>query len=224
MSQLLAAKNLYKTYGVGQSKCDALKNVSLDVHEGEFLVIRGASGSGKSTLIHLLAAMIEPTNGDVFYCGKSLTEMSKKEQASYRGKEVGFLFQDGYLIDYFNILQNTCLPGYPYTNKKKLEERARELLEQLGLGEKLKNLPGELSGGQRQRAALARSCINSPKVLFLDEPTGSLDSESGSVVMDLISDMNKKGQTIVMVTHDDRAASFAQRTITINDGLLNVEV
>ena len=223
MATIISTKELCREYRSGENVCMATNQVHLSIEKGQFLSIMGPSGSGKSTLLQLLANMQEPTSGSISYQERDITQMSEKEKAAYRGKEIGFVFQEHNLLEDFNVLQNIALPGYLYAKRSEVEQKARRWLAALHMEEQEKKNPAELSGGQRQRVAIARALINEPKVLFLDEPTGSLDKASGEQVLDLLEKLNKMGQTIVMVTHDEAAARRANRIIYIRDGKVDVD-
>lgn len=215
---ILSAKKLYKEYRTGESTCIAVNHIDLDIEQGDFVSIVGASGSGKSSLIHLLAGLDDATSGDVYYKGTSVFEMNDKQRADYRGKEIGFVFQEGNLLGDLSVLKNIALPGYLYRKQKEVDEKALQWLGYMGLEEHKKKFPDELSGGQKQRVAIARALINEPKIIFLDEPTGSLDATAGENILRLLIKLNEKGQSIVMVTHDIGAAARGNKVIMIKDG------
>ncbi len=215
---LLSAKDLYKEYKSGEGICIAVNHVDFHIEEGDFITIVGASGSGKSTLLYLLSGMVDMTSGEVSYLGKNFSVMPDKQKAEYRGKNIGFVFQEGNLLYDLTVLKNVALPGYLYGNRKVVEQSAAEWLDELGLMDQKKKYPNELSGGQKQRTAIARALINHPKILFLDEPTGSLDAANGEALLNLLVRLNKKGQSIVMVTHDMGAAARGSKVIMIQDG------
>ncbi len=217
---LLSAKDLYKEYKSGEGICVAVNYVDFHIEEGDFITIVGASGSGKSTLLYLLSGMADMTSGEVSFLGKNLSQMSDKQKAEYRGKNIGFVFQEGNLLDDLTVLKNVALPGYLYGNRMPVEQSAAEWLDELGLTDQKKKYPNELSGGQKQRAAIARALINHPKILFLDEPTGSLDASNGEALLNLLVRLNQKGQSIVMVTHDIGAAARGSKVVMIQDGAI----
>lgn len=218
MNTLLSTKKLYKEYSNKGATCIAANYIDLQIEKGEFLTITGASGSGKSTLLLLLAGMTECTSGQVLYKNMDVMKFTDKQRAVYHGKETGFVFQDDYLLEELTILQNVALPGYLFQKKKIVDSRAEKWMQYLGIGEQKDKYPNQLSGGQRQRAAIARAVINNPKILFLDEPTGSLDQQSGRAVLKLLEKFHLAGQTIIMVTHDREAAGRGSRTIQVQDG------
>ena len=222
----LEARELVKEYGKGREKLRVLRGLSMWVNRGELLLIVGASGAGKSTLLHCLGLLDPPTTGQVFYKGQDLYKLGAWAQARHRNQLVGFVFQFFHLLPDFNALENVMMPsivgGYKskeLKNKKKARERAVELLDRIGLGDRIKHRPNELSGGERQRVAIARAMMNEPEVLFMDEPTGNLDTATGSQIIDLIWELNETlGQTIVMVTHDPDIARKKARILRIRDG------
>lgn len=215
---LLRAECLCKAYQSGSICCTAVDHASLQIERGDFISIIGPSGSGKSSLLYLLAGIRKPDSGQLFLEGKSILDMTEKERAGYRGRTVGFVCQDGSLIDELTILCNVSLPGYLYESKRAVDRRSIKWLQYLGLEEHKDKFPKELSGGQRQKAAIARALINRPKLLFLDEPTGSQDIASGGQILELLRQMNQKGQSIAMVTHDIGAAARGNKIFLIRDG------
>ena len=222
---ILKAKGLGKSYRMGATKVEVLKGLDLAVRKGEFVAIIGASGSGKSTLLHILGALDKPDEGIVSFEGRSLSRQSGRELNKFRNKMVGFVFQFYHLLDELSVLENASLPAMASRSvlgwlgcRGRAKRRAVELLVQLGLGERIKHKPYQLSGGERQRVAIARALMNEPKLLLADEPTGNLDSATGNGILDVLEKLNKAGQTIVMVTHDDRIAQRAGRIITLADG------
>ena len=228
MSDFLAARDLVKEYVQGDEKLRVLRGVSLNVREGEFLVIVGASGAGKSTLLHLLGLLDSPTAGEVLFEGKSLTRLSGLQQARLRNTLFGFVFQFFHLLPDFNALENVMMPAFVRfrtlewaRRRREMRARAADLLSRVGLKERLRHRPNQLSGGERQRVALCRALINQPRVLLLDEPTGNLDRKTGEQIHRLIHEINRaERQTVVMVTHDETAAQAAGRLIRIRDGEL----
>ena len=204
---------------MGDEEFYALKNVSLNINKGEFVAIIGPSGSGKSTLMHVIGLLDKPTSGEVFLEGSEVHNLSEVAQAELRNKHIGFIFQIFNLLPRTSALENTEMPLiYSGVARKEREEKAIEALKVVGLGEKLYNKPSQLSGGQQQRVAIARALINNPSLILADEPTGNLDSKSGEEILSLLTDLNKKGNTIVVVTHDLDIARRARRIITIKDG------
>ncbi len=218
---LLEVKNLKKIYSTrfGGNKVEALKNVNFTVEEGEFVAIMGESGSGKTTLLNILAALDSATAGSVLLDGKDFSKLKEAEVATFRRDNLGFVFQEFNLLDTFTLEDNICLPlvlaGKSYGE---MQELLRPLAEKLGIASILKKYPYEVSGGQKQRAAAARALITAPKLLLADEPTGALDSRSTDELLSLFAQVNREGQTIVMVTHSVKAASHATRVLFIRDG------
>ena len=222
---ILEADSLYKSYRMGAAEVRVLKGVELAVKKGEFVAIVGASGSGKSTLLHILGALDKPDKGVVKFEGRDLSRHSGSELNRFRNKMVGFVFQFYHLLDELSVLENVFLPvmtgksviGW-FACRRWAKRRARELLEQLGLSDRAKHKPYQLSGGERQRVAIGRALMNEPRLLLTDEPTGNLDSATGNGILDVLEKLNSLGQTIVMVTHDERIAQRAGRIVTLVDG------
>jgi len=222
---ILKAEVVYKSYRMGAAKVRVLKGVDLAVKKGEFLAIVGASGSGKSTLLHILGALDKPDKGVVRFEGRNLSRAGEGELNRFRNKMVGFVFQFYHLLDELNVLENVFLPAMAGTGvvgwlsrRRSAKSRARELLKQLGLSERAKHKPYQLSGGERQRVAIGRALMNEPRLLLVDEPTGNLDSETGNGILEVFEKLNRAGETIVMVTHDEGIAHRAGRIITLADG------
>ncbi|WP_214629019.1 ABC transporter ATP-binding protein [Paenibacillus agaridevorans] len=216
---IIAARNLCKTYSAGNEQYHAVRNVDLDIREGEFTVIMGNSGSGKSSLLYLLSGLDNVTAGEVYFRDRRIDQFGERELSDFRAKNIGYIYQSINLVPDLTIWDNVTLPGYIAGQKKEtIATRARELAHTMGIEGQLGRLPSQTSGGQQQRAAIARALINSPDVIFADEPTGSLNYDQGVAVLDLLSGMNKDGQTVVMVTHDIKAACRADRLIYIRDG------
>jgi lipoprotein-releasing system ATP-binding protein len=222
---ILTAEEIHKTYRMGATKVKVLKGVDLSVKKGEFVAIIGASGSGKSTLLHILGALDRPDKGVVRFENQDLSRLGSWELNKFRNKMVGFVFQFYHLLDELNVLENVYLPAMAsksilgwFGSRKWAKNRARELLGQLGLSERAGHKPYQLSGGERQRVAIGRALMNEPKLLLADEPTGNLDSATGNGILEVLEKLNDEGQTIVMVTHDDRIARKAARTVTLADG------
>ncbi len=216
---MIKAKNVWKIYGRGEAKTIALKNVNVEIKEGEFVMIMGPSGCGKSTLLNILGLLDIPTKGEVYYKGRKTSSMSENERAVFRRKISGFIFQQFHLIKTLTALENVELPMM-LDEKDKIyrKKRAKKLLEMVGLGDRLNHYPHQLSGGQQQRVAIARALANNPKIIFADEPTGNLDSKSGLIVMNILKELNEKGITIVMVTHDQELTKYASKIIKLKDG------
>lgn len=219
--KILEVHSLRKVYTTrfGANKVEALKNVSFSVDEGEYVAIMGESGSGKTTLLNILAALDKPTNGTICLAGQDLSQIKESKIAAFRRDNLGFVFQDFNLLDTFSLKDNIFLPlvlaGKHYTE---MEELIKPISQQLGITDLLKKFPYEVSGGQKQRAAVARAIITNPKLILADEPTGALDSKATDELLRLFSEINRNGQTILMVTHSVKAASHASRVLFIKDG------
>lgn len=216
-------KYVSKTYRVGKQTLPVLKNISLTINRGEVVAITGASGSGKSTLLHIIGGLDRPTTGEVIVDGLNIAKLSDRKLSNFRNRTLGFVFQSFYLQPFLNLWQNIALAAAPRRTRWSVAaKRAKELANEMGLGEYLKHKPRELSGGQIQRAAIARALMNEPRVILADEPTGNLDSaNSQSVIALLKSIRDKTGATVVIITHDDGIASQADRTLTLRDGVLH---
>ncbi|NIA17384.1 MAG: ATP-binding cassette domain-containing protein [Planctomycetes bacterium] len=222
---ILTCENIVKSYRMGMTNLEVLKGVNLDIERGQFLAIIGASGSGKSTLLHILGALDRPDKGSVCFEGDDLAKMSAGRLNRLRNKKIGFVFQFYHLLDELDVMENVVLPAMVASSTfgwlktaGSVKIRATELLETLGIAGRLKHKPYQLSGGERQRVAIARAMINSPAVLLADEPTGNLDSKTGSGILDVFEKLHQAGQTIVMVTHDKRIAQRADGIIELVDG------
>ncbi len=216
--EVLRTEDLTREYGFGDNKVVALNHVSFSVEEGEFVTILGPSGSGKSTLLHLLGGVDKPTSGKVYIGGQSIYEMKERELTAFRRREIGQIYQFYNLIPVLNVEENICLPmllDHRQAERKDLDE----LLELLGLTERVNHLPSELSGGQQQRVAIGRALISKPKLILADEPTGNLDQKNSREIIKLFRELNEKyGQTILLITHDEKIAEHAERILVIEDG------
>jgi len=216
---IIQAKNLSKTYNTGNEQYHAIRNLDLEIHEGDFTVIMGNSGSGKSTLLYLLSGLDNVTTGEVYFRDQRIDQYDEKELSNFRTRKIGYIYQSINLVPDLSILDNVSLPGYIAGNKKnKVKAKANELIQAMGIEGQYNRLPSQTSGGQQQRAAIARALINSPEIIFADEPTGSLNYDHGKAVLDILTKMNRQGQSVVMVTHDIKAACRADRLIFIRDG------
>lgn len=198
----------------------ALQNVTLSVEKGEWISILGPSGSGKTTLLNVIAGLLPLTSGSIQVDGDDLSEYGQDELQEYRREKIGFIFQDYRLFDQFTVLENTMLPQWPYQPKKLIREKSEAVLERLGMGHRLHALPQELSGGEKQRAAIARAILHDPQILLCDEPTGNLDEGNRRNILQILKGLNDNGMTILFVTHDQEAAAYGSRTLTIRDGKL----
>lgn len=216
--EVLRTEDLTREYGFGDNKVVALNHVSFSVEEGEFVTILGPSGSGKSTLLHLLGGVDKPTFGKVYIGGQSIYEMKERELTAFRRREIGQIYQFYNLIPVLNVEENICLPmllDHRQAERKDLDE----LLDLLGLTERVNHLPSELSGGQQQRVAIGRALISKPKLILADEPTGNLDQKNSREIIKLFRELNEKyGQTILLITHDEKIAEHAERILVIEDG------
>ena len=217
--EIISLQKIYKYYQIGTEIVKALRNINLSIFKNEYVAIMGPSGSGKSTLMNLLGCLDTPTSGQYFLNNKDVSRMSDNELAKVRNKEIGFVFQTFNLMPRYNALDNVILPLI-YSGKKKNEriERGIEVLNNVGLSDRIKHKPNELSGGQRQRVAIARAMVNNPSIILADEPTGNLDSKTSIEIMHLLDEIHKKGNTIILVTHEEEIAKFANRIIKLKDG------
>ncbi len=220
--ELIKLKNLWRTYYLGENRLDVLKDINLKINKGDFVSIIGPSGSGKSTLMNQIGLLDTPSKGEIFIDGKEISSFDPSELATLRGKKIGFIFQQFNLIPTLTALENVTLPAiFQNTTKEKRVSRAKKLLTDLGLGERLDHKPNELSGGQQQRVAIARALINDPEIILADEPTGNLDSKSGKQIMELLTNFNKKEKkTIILITHDIHLVKYSDKKITIKDGVI----
>jgi putative ABC transport system ATP-binding protein len=220
---MLQLTNVSKIYHVGDESIPALKNINLEIDDGEFVAIEGPSGSGKSTLLHLIGGLDTPTSGEIKVNRKIINGLKDRELSKYRNREIGFVFQDFQLQPGLNVLENVEVPLMFATGRKRreatIEKKSRELLKNVGLEDRLAHRPTEISGGQKQRAAIARALVNKPKILLADEPTGNLDSVTGRAIIGLLRHLHAKEKTtMVIVTHDRDIAKYADRMIHIRDG------
>ncbi|MFJ5770077.1 ABC transporter ATP-binding protein [Psychrobacillus sp. NPDC093180] len=220
--KLLQVKEVHKTFGEGQGETVALKGVSFDVLPGEFLGIMGASGSGKTTLLNTIATMLKPTAGQILLEGKNISSFKGAQLASYRGRKIGYLYQEFELIDNLTARENIILPlSIHGVNPKEQEEQLQSLMKQFDIENILHKFPAQLSGGQKQRVAAARALISNPSIVLADEPTGALDTKNAKILMDkLYANNQEEGSTILMVTHDANAASYCSRILFIQDGMI----
>jgi putative ABC transport system ATP-binding protein len=216
---MISMKKIAKTYEMGEAMVHALKEINLEVEAGEFISIVGPSGSGKSTLMNLIGCLDRPSEGEYHLDGEKVSELNDDELAHIRNKKIGFVFQTFNLLPRTNCLHNVELPLlYSNVARKEREKKALDLLRRVGLGERVYHNPNELSGGERQRVAIARALVNDPAIVLADEPTGNLDSKTGSEIMAIFTELNKEGKTIVLVTHERYIADYSHRIITLRDG------
>ena len=222
---MLKVEGLHKSYHMGATEVKVLKGIDLAVNKGDFMAIIGASGSGKSTLLHIMVALDRPDKGAVKFETRDMSRFGAGELNRFRNNAVGFVFQFYHLLDELSVLENVFLPAMAgksiagwFACRKEAKNRAAVLLAQLGLAERAKHKPYQLSGGERQRVAIGRALMNEPRLLLADEPTGNLDSATGNGILEVLERLNEAGQTIVMVTHDDRIARRAGRTVMLADG------
>lgn len=221
-NELVILRDVWKIFSMGNTEVQALRGVSLSIHQGEILSIMGPSGSGKSTCMNMIGCLDRPTKGDVIINGRNTATMNENELATFRNKTVGFVFQQYFLLPNLNVLENVMLPlRYQKIPIEQRRERAEEALVRIGLADRLTHKPNELSGGQRQRVAIARATVTKPMLILADEPTGALDSETGHSVLDLFQEINAEGTAIVIVTHDPEIGRTAPRMVKIKDGLLS---
>ena len=220
-NKLIKLTNINKSYRNGDQELRVLKDIDLEVEEGEFLAIMGPSGSGKSTLMNIIGLLDRSSSGNYWLEGEEVSQLSEKKLASVRNDQIGFVFQQFFLLSKLNALQNVELPliyaGVPSAKRKKL---AKQYLEKVELAERMTHLPSELSGGQKQRVAIARALVNTPAIILADEPTGALDTKTGQQIMELLIELNNEGKTIIMVTHEPEIAAYAKRTIVLRDGVI----
>lgn len=218
---LIELKNIGKTYATEKVTFEALKNINLNIHQGEYISILGPSGSGKSTLMQIIGCLSTPTVGDYFLDGQLVSQLSRNELAKVRNGKIGFVFQQFNLLPQADLIDNVSLPlFYSGVSIAKRHQKAAEILDRLGLSTHLKHRPNELSGGQQQRVAIARALVTNPDVILADEPTGNLDSKSGCDVIRLFEEFSAEGKTIIIITHDHEIARRTKRIINIQDGMI----
>jgi putative ABC transport system ATP-binding protein len=216
---LLKTINVSKSYDLGDQKIQALKSISLEIYQGEYVAIIGKSGSGKSTLMHIIGLLDTPTSGEVILNGNNTKGLKENQLARIRNKEIGFVFQSFNLLQRTTTLDNVILPlKYSNVPSSEWEDRAMKMIRLVGLENRIHNKSNELSGGQRQRVAIARALVNEPSIILADEPTGNLDSKTGDEIIKMFNELHEKGRTIILVTHDPDVAKVAKRQIVISDG------
>ncbi|MCX7793565.1 MAG: ABC transporter ATP-binding protein [Thermodesulfovibrionales bacterium] len=214
--------DIKKTYHVGEINVEVLKGINLEINRGEFIAVMGASGSGKTTLLNIIGCLDRPSSGRYFLAGKEVSSLSDEELSDIRNRHIGFVFQNFYLLPYATVLENVLLPTLYRSSGNPLD--AKEILRLVGLSDRAKFKPNQLSGGQQQRVAIARALINDPDLLLADEPTGQLDSSTAKDIMTILKELNNRGKTIILVTHDNNIASYAERIIYMKDGLIVEEI
>jgi ABC-type lipoprotein export system ATPase subunit len=221
---LLSARGLRKSYVMGKRTLEVLRGADLEIARGDFVALRGASGTGKSTLLHLIGGLDTPNAGEIIFCGQNIAAFNENELTRFRNRRVGFVFQAYHLLPELTALENVCLPArVARISPAAAAARGRDLLRRVGLAERSEHKPSELSGGEQQRVAIARSLINQPELLLADEPTGNLDSHTGSEIMALLQSLRAEHQTtLVIATHDDKVASNARRVVELLDGVVSL--
>lgn len=222
MSKVIELKNLQKRYKVGKEKLHVLKSINLTINQGEFVMIMGKSGSGKTTLLNILGFLDKFDDGSYFFEYNNVTNLNENKRSEFRNTNIGFVFQQFNLIETLNVFQNVELPMIYNSkfSKKERKERVERSLKVVGLLDKVKQKPLQLSGGQQQRVAIARALVNDPQIIFADEPTGALDSETGIEIMNLLKSLNDSGKTVIMVTHDPDLTNYATKLINLKDGAI----
>jgi len=221
MSSIISVNELRKTYTMGFNQVHALKSITLNIDKNEYVALMGPSGSGKSTLMNLLGCLDTPTKGEYVLNGINVSTMADDDLAEVRNKEIGFVFQTFNLLPRLSSLENVALPlVYSGMSKSKRLERAQEVLTMVGLGDRVEHKPNELSGGQRQRVAIARALVNNPAIILADEPTGNLDTKTSIEIMEIFEEIHKRGNTVILVTHEPDIAEHAHRVIRLRDGLV----
>lgn len=219
MAALIKLEDVYKIYQLDGLQVPAINGISLSINKGDFVALIGPSGSGKSTAMNMVGCLDTATKGDIYLGEHNIEHLSESDLAQIRGKRIGFIFQTFNLIPSLSALENVALPMTFQNISRNLRlKRSKELLEQVGLGDRLSHLPSQLSGGQRQRVAIARALINDPEIILADEPTGNLDTKTGDEIMKLLKDLNKKGKTIILVTHNPDLTKLANKIVKLKDG------
>jgi putative ABC transport system ATP-binding protein len=217
---IISIRNIEKTYNLGEIKVKALRKISLDIQEGEFLIITGRNGSGKSTLLRQIGLLDWPNRGQIFLDGDEVTHLKEKHRRKIRHKKIGYIFQEYALIPELNAIENVMLPAMLIEPTKSCKPRAIDLLKKVGLENRLRHQPKQMSGGEQQKVAIARALINNPKILFADEPTANLDSIAAGGILEIFERLHAEGHTIVMISHEQDEKSYASRIIELRDGVL----
>jgi putative ABC transport system ATP-binding protein len=225
MKAVISTKDLTKTYIMGAAKVHALSGITLEIGRNEYVALMGPSGSGKSTLMNLIGCLDTPTSGEYWLNGSNVSTMEDGELAEVRNKEIGFVFQTFNLLPRLSALENVALPlVYGGVGKTARLKKAREVLDAVGLGDRVEHKPNELSGGQRQRVAIARALVNDPSIILADEPTGNLDTKTSIEIMGIFEEIHKNGNTVILVTHEPEIAAHAHRAIRLRDGLVESDI
>jgi len=224
MESIISVKDVYKIYRIGTQVVNALNGLSMEIKKNEYVALMGPSGSGKSTLMNVIGALDSPSKGEYWLNGKDVSRMKDDDLAAVRNTEIGFVFQTFNLLPRYTALENVAMPLiYARMSKKDRVERVTEVLEMVGLADRMDHRPNELSGGQRQRVAIARALVNKPAIILADEPTGNLDSKTSNEIMGLFNDIHANGNTVILVTHEEEIAQHAHRVIRLRDGVLETD-
>ncbi|MEK6907270.1 MAG: ABC transporter ATP-binding protein [Nanoarchaeota archaeon] len=219
MTTLIKLEDVHKVYEIGEIEVPAINGIDLSINKGDFVTVMGPSGSGKSTAMNLIGCLDTPSKGEIFLDKYNISHLHESDLAQIRGKKIGFIFQTFNLVSSLTALENVALPmTFQGASRKEKLEKAKKLLELVGLGDRMNHLPGELSGGQKQRVAIARALINDPEIILADEPTGNLDTKTGDEIINILKDLNKKGKTIILVTHNPDFKKLASKVINLKDG------
>ena len=219
MKPIIQLQQVSKIYHTTGEELYALRDINLDIERGEFTSILGPSGSGKSTMLHILGLLDEPTKGTIYIDGINTRTLDEKKRAYLRGKKIGFIFQTFNLIPTLSVLENVTLPALLYNTEREIaQERAKDVLREIGMSDRLTHYPNQLSGGQRQRVAIARALVNEPEILLADEPTGNLDSKTGEAVLQIFKELHTEGKTVIIITHDITISKMTKKIIRIYDG------